>query len=125
MDTYPPNWVGGVVPIPNAMTYMESHDEQWMMYRNRAYGNQNGSYDIRQLHIGLDRQKLAGAFFFTVPGPRMVWQFGELGYGFNPGECLVNGDYPGECTAGVPDRVANKPIRWDYWEAGGAPTTGR
>ena len=124
VDTYPPNWVGGVVPTPNAMTYMESHDEQWMMYRNRAYGNQNGAYDIRQLHIGLDRQKLAGAFFFTVPGPRMVWQFGELGYGFNPGECLVNGDYPGECAAGVPDRVANKPIRWDYWEAGVSPVRG-
>ena len=24
--------------------------------------------------------KLAGAFFFTVPGPKMIWQFGELGY---------------------------------------------
>ena len=120
-ETYSPNWAGGI-PVPNAVTYMESHDEQWLMYRNRQdYANASGGYDISDLGTALDRQELVGAFFFTVPGPRMIWQFGELGYGGGPGECLVNGDYPGECSPGVPGRVAPKPIRWDYWTAAAPP----
>ena len=110
------------MPVPNAITYMESHDEQWLMYRNRQdYANASGDYDISDLGTALDRQALVGAFFFTVPGPRMMWQFGELGYGGGPGECLVNGDYPGECPQGVPGRVSPKPIRWDYWSAAAPP----
>ncbi|NNF59062.1 MAG: T9SS type A sorting domain-containing protein [Rhodothermaceae bacterium] len=123
-QTYAPNWAGGI-GIPNAATYMESHDEQWLMFRNFAFGNQNGSYSVRNLWTALDRQKLIGAFFFTVPGPRMLWQFGELGYGGGPGECLRPGDGSlGDCPAGTPDRVANKPIRWDYWVDGVAPVPG-
>ncbi|OZC01588.1 alpha-amylase family glycosyl hydrolase [Rubricoccus marinus] len=123
-ETYPPRWVGGQVPLANAVTYMESHDEQWTMWRNRNFGNASGAYNIRDLHTALDRQKLVGAFFLTVPGPRMIWQFGELGYGYGPGECLVNGTYPGECAPGTPDRVNDKPIRWDYWEEGVSPFGG-
>lgn len=119
-ETWSPDWAGGI-PVPNAVAYMESHDEQWMMWRNRAFGNSAGGYDVADLGTALDRQALAGAFFLTVPGPRMLWQFGELGYGGGPGECLVNGDYPGECASGVPGRVSPKPIRWDYWDAGAAP----
>lgn len=126
--SYPPNWVGQL-PVDAAVTYMESHDEQWMMYKNIAYGacanypsggngcnTDPGAYNIRDLHVALERQKLAGTFFFTIPGPRMLWQFGELGYGWGDAgeQCLVNGDYPGECPNGVPGRTAPKPIRWDY-----------
>ena len=119
--TYPPN---ANLPLAGALTYMESHDEQWMMYRNLRYGNINLPYSIRDLHIALDRQKLAGAFFYTVPGPRMMWQFGELGYGGGPGECLVEGNYPGECQSGVPGRTDSKPIRWDYWDEDARPVRG-
>ncbi len=83
----------------NLVTYMESHDEERLMYKNLQYGNHSGSYDIRDLNTALARQKLAGAFFFTLPGPKMIWQFGELGYDYTI-------DYNG--------RVGNKPIRWDY-----------
>ena len=116
--TYPPN-VG--LPTANAVTYMESHDEQWLMFRNLTYGNAADGYDVKDLGTALDRQALAGAFFFTVPGPRMLWQFGELGYGGGPGECLVDGEYPGECAQGVPGRVDPKPIRWDYWVGSASP----
>ncbi len=128
-ETWTPNWAGGI-PVPNAVTYMESHDEQWLMYRTTAYGNctdtgacdtDPGPYTTRDLFTALDRQRLAGVFFLTVPGPRMLWQFGELGYGAGPGECLVNGDYPGECPPGTPGRVDNKPIRWDYWSDAAPP----
>lgn len=114
-STYPPNWVSGM-PVGGAVTYMESHDEQWLMFRNLNYGNTGGTYNVRDLPVALDRQKLVGTFFFTVPGARMMWQFGELGYGGGPDECLVNGDYPGECANGVPGRTSPKPIRWNYYD---------
>lgn len=84
---------------PNLVTYMESHDEERLMYKNIQYGNSSGDYDITELATALDRQKLAAAFFFTLPGPKMIWQFGELGYDYSI-------DYNG--------RVGEKPIRWDY-----------
>ena len=118
-DTYPQNWTSGL-PVPNAVTYMESHDEQWMMYENLTFGVQNGDYDIRTLPTALERQKLAGTFFFTVPGPRMLWQFGELGYGGGPGECL----FGQSCPPGTPGRTDAKPIRWDYHVPGVAPVRG-
>ncbi len=98
--------------------YMESHDEQWLMFKNISFGNSSGDYDITELNTALGRQKLAGAFFFTLPGPKMMWQFGELGYGYgNNGEqCLKPGSgSDGDCPSFAPDRVDNKPIRWDYW----------
>lgn len=85
---------------PALVGYMESHDEERMMFRNLQYGNFSGSYDITNIFTALDRVKLAATFFFTVPGPKMIWQFGELGYDFSI-------DYNG--------RVGNKPIRWDYY----------
>ncbi|MEM1116358.1 MAG: alpha-amylase family glycosyl hydrolase [Bacteroidota bacterium] len=108
--SYPPN---NGFPLDGQITFMESHDEQWMMFKNRSFGNASGSYNVRNLHTALDRQKLLGTFFFLTPGPRMLWQFGEIGYGGGPGECLKNnGD--GDCAPSDPGRVGNKPIRWDY-----------
>ncbi len=111
--------------------YMESHDEQWLMFKTRSYGactnfpdggngctTNPGEYNTRDLDTALGRQKLAGAFFFTLPGPKMIWQFGELGYGYgdNGEQCLKPGsDSDGDCAPSVADRVGNKPIRWDYW----------
>jgi hypothetical protein len=103
--------------VPNLITYMESHDEQWLMHRNRNDGRAapDGSYDISTLETALNRQKLVGAFFFTVPGPRMMWQFGELGYGWKPDECLKpGGGNDGECASSAPGRTQSKPIRWEY-----------
>ncbi len=62
------------------ISYMESHDEQRQMFEAINFGNAAGSYDIKQTATALDRLKLAAAFFFTVPGPKMIWQFGEFGY---------------------------------------------
>jgi len=103
--------------VPNLIGYMESHDEQWLMFKNLNYGNGMNEYQIQELPTALDRQKLVGAFFFTIPGPKMVWQFGELGYGGGPGECLKPGDgTDGECLPTDPDRTGRKPIRWDYYQ---------
>jgi 1,4-alpha-glucan branching enzyme len=85
---------------PNLVTYMESHDEERMMFKNINYGNSSGSYNVKDLHTALNRVKLASAFFYTIPGPKMLWQFGELGY-----------DY----SINYNSRVGDKPIRWDYF----------
>jgi glycosidase len=85
---------------PNLVSYMESHDEERLMFKNIKYGNMtNTAYNLRDTIQALRRQELAALFFFTVPGPKMVWQFGELGYDYSI-------DYNG--------RVGEKPIRWDY-----------
>ncbi|MEM8560507.1 MAG: alpha-amylase family glycosyl hydrolase, partial [Bacteroidota bacterium] len=110
--TYPPN---NGYPLDGQITFMESHDEQWLMYRNRNFGNTAGDYDTRTVATALERMKLVGAFFYTVPGPRMLWQFGELGYGGGPGECLRDGGGGGDCAGNDPGRTGNKPIRWDYF----------
>lgn len=81
------------------VTYMESHDEERLMYKNLQYGNSAGSYNIKTLETALKRQALVAAFFFAVPGPKMIWQFGELGYDISIDQ---NG------------RTGEKPILWDY-----------
>ncbi len=98
--------------------YFESHDEQWLMFKNRSFGNSSGGYSTRTLSTALDRMELAGAFFFTLPGPKMIWQFVELGYGYGDAgeECLKPGDGGnGDCPSAAPGRTGNKPIRWDYY----------
>jgi 1,4-alpha-glucan branching enzyme len=84
---------------PHLVAYMESHDEERLMVKNLKYGRQEGDYNIRDLGTALDRIELAATFFFTIPGPKMIWQFGELGYDYSI-------DYNG--------RLGRKPIRWDY-----------
>ncbi|RLD60158.1 MAG: alpha-amylase [Bacteroidetes bacterium] len=84
---------------PNVVGYMESHDEERLVYKNLQYGNSSGDYNTKDINTALHRMELAAAFFFTIPGPKMIWQFGELGYDYSI-------DYNG--------RVGKKPIKWDY-----------
>lgn len=83
----------------NLITYMESHDEERMMFKNLNFGNSSGAYSAKDLATALRRQEMAVAFLFGIPGPKMIWQFGELGYD-------VSIDNNG--------RTGEKPIRWEY-----------
>jgi len=85
---------------PNLIGYMESHDEERLMYKNLQFGNSSGSYNVKTLATALKREELAANFFFTIPGPKMIWQFGELGYDISINQ---NG------------RTGRKPIHWDYF----------
>lgn len=83
------------------VSYMESHDEQRQIWEvqnssDRA-GLSNGPYNTRSTVVALDRLKQNAAFFFLLPGPKMLWQFGELGYDIDINE---NG------------RTGNKPLPW-------------
>lgn len=88
---------------PHLVTYMESHDEQRQMREILDWGNNaNPNYVVRNnLSLSLVRAELASAFFFTIPGPKMIWQFEELGY-----------DY----SINYGCRTCEKPIRWDYFD---------
>jgi len=87
---------------PHVVAYMESHDEERLMYKALEYGNQeNSDYDVQDKTIALERAGMTAAFHFGIPGPKMIWQFGELGYDFSI-------DY--DC------RVCPKPVKWDYYD---------
>ncbi len=94
--------------LPGLVGYMESHDEERLMAKNLEYGNSGTEYNIQSLSTALRRIELAGTFFFTIPGPKMIWQFEELGYDF-----YIN--YPGVIGEDT-HRTAKKPIRWDYFQ---------
>ncbi|HHB77842.1 MAG TPA: T9SS type A sorting domain-containing protein, partial [Saprospiraceae bacterium] len=92
---------------PHLVGYMESHDEERMAYKNHKYGNSSGSYSVKNQATSMKRIELASAFFYTIPGPKMLWEFGELGYDYSINYCQ-NGSVNPSC------RVDPKPIKWDY-----------
>ncbi|GAA4272620.1 alpha-amylase family glycosyl hydrolase [Aquimarina gracilis] len=94
---------------PSNVSFMESHDEERLMYKNLQFGNGNSEYSVKDLSTALDRIALAGVFYFTIPGPKMIWQFGELGYDFSINTC-EDGNVDEGC------RTNPKPIRWDYFD---------
>ena len=98
------NWTA-----PHLVAYMESHDEERMNYRNLNFGNGNGGYSTKNFDIAIERLKMCNVFYWLLPGPKMIWQFGELGYDFSINRC-PNGSISNDC------RLADKPIRWDYFQ---------
>jgi glycosidase len=83
----------------NLIAYWESHDEERSMYKNEAFGNSNGSYTTKDIPTGLKREEMAAAFLMGSPGPKMLWQFEELGY---------------DVTIDQNGRTGDKPIYWNY-----------
>ncbi|MBU2927773.1 alpha-amylase family glycosyl hydrolase [Winogradskyella psychrotolerans] len=65
---------------PRVVGYPESHDEERLMYKNVAYGNtSNAAHNVQDLNIALSRMSALAAVSTMVPGPKMIWHFGELG----------------------------------------------
>lgn len=62
------------------MGYAESHDEERLMYKNVQYGNSAGTYNVKTLNTALSRMSAIGAVSLLIPGPKMIWHFGELGW---------------------------------------------
>jgi 1,4-alpha-glucan branching enzyme len=88
---------------PNLVAYPESHDEERVMYTLRQSGYVNGGYDIKKVETALKRIALNTVFYIPLPGPKMIWQFGERGY-----DVSIN-DFGG--------RLGEKPPRWEYlWD---------
>lgn len=93
---------------PHAIVYACSHDEERLIYENVNYGNSVTGYNLKSLKTALQRQEIIAAFLMAIPGPKMIWQFDELGYPYSINYC-PDGTISNDC------RTANKPIRWDYF----------
>jgi hypothetical protein len=87
MNSLPRRWVG----------FAESHDEERNFFKAKTYGfgtvKTDSVYRISRVPLNI-------AFTTLVPGPKMVWQFGEMGY-----------DYSIDALGG---RTSEKPSAWSY-----------
>ena len=79
---------------------IEDHDEERVAYKAIAYGQTFVKSDWSRISKHL---QAAYALHFLSPYPKMMWQFGELGY---------------DVTIGSDDgqKVEPKPVRWEYLE---------
>jgi len=91
----------------NLINYMVSHDEERLMYECLNFGNNYNGYNITEEATALQRMELVHAFFLSIPGPKMMWMFDELGYDLSINDC-GNGTIDANC------RTANKPVLWEY-----------
>lgn len=91
---------GNPVAYGGWVGFMESHDEERVAYKAKMYGpsaiRDNLTNRMHQLAAN-------AAFCFTVPGPKMIWQFGELGY-----DETLGTDDTGKTDA--------KPLHWEYYD---------
>lgn len=89
---------------PGLITYAESHDEERIIYKTLTEGNTTNSltHNPKDTTTAIRRAEAVAAFLMAIPGPKMIWQFGELGY-----------DYSINSNGG---RVDPKPVRWDYFQ---------
>jgi len=98
---------------PHLVTYAESHDEERIMYKNLTFGNStNPAHDVKNLQVALARTEAMMPFLLLVPGPKMIWEFGELGYDKSIFMC-EDGTVPApygndQC------RLSPKPPLWNY-----------
>ncbi|MBL3655713.1 alpha-amylase family glycosyl hydrolase [Fulvivirga sediminis] len=102
----------------NLISYMESHDEERVMFKNKQYGNTTADYTTRELSEAIDRTVAAAAFYYLIPGPKMLWQFGELGYDISIDENGRTGEKPlpwSEAPNGLDYDV--DPMRIELYEA--------
>lgn len=83
---------------PHLVAYLESHDEERLMYEALTFGRSGGGINLRNISDAVDRMQMLTALFMSIPGPKMIWQFGEFGYDLE----LNN------------DRLGIKPTRWEY-----------
>ena len=87
MNSLPRRWVG----------FAESHDEERNFFKAKTHGfgtvKTDSVYRISRVPLNI-------AFTALVPGPKMVWQFGEMGY-----------DYSIDALGG---RTSEKPSAWSY-----------
>jgi Alpha amylase, catalytic domain len=80
----------------NWMSYGESHDEERLGYEVTQFFN--GTKTLENI---INRLKIATGFNLLLPGPRMLWQFQELGY---------------DVSINFNGRTGEKPVRWEYFD---------
>lgn len=91
-------WTGSSMPFGSLVGFMESHDEERNQFKAKTYSPASIK---NNLQARMDRAELNAAFFLTVPGPKMIWQFGEYGY---------------DVSIEEGGRTAKKPLHWEYMQ---------
>ena len=76
--------------------FMESHDEERIAFKALNYGNGDLKSNLKNRMKSMASD---AAFFLTIPGPKMIWQFGELGY---------------DISIEAGGRTSRKPLHWEY-----------
>ena len=110
---------------PRLLGYAESHDEERLMYKNIAFGNNSTtSHDVRDLNTALSRMSALGAVTLTIPGPKMIWHFGDLGMNTSLFTCPDGSVDYDSCKLDTKDQPqwqenwltnANRKIIYDDW----------
>ncbi|MDE6022196.1 MAG: hypothetical protein K2G13_01715, partial [Muribaculaceae bacterium] len=59
----------------STVSYLESHDEQRLAYKQKAYGVS----EVQQTKTAMQRLGSAAAQMLMMPGAHMIWQFSEMG----------------------------------------------
>lgn len=89
---------GGMISSPRQWVgYAESHDELRNFYKVKLYGASGLNTDNDSI-LRVNRVPLVVAFATLIPGPKMLWEFEEMGYDYAGG----NGD------------TTDKPSAWGW-----------
>jgi len=83
--------------ITSHVSYFDSHDERRLAEHVITEGLSKEGYNTRLDEVMYERVKMAAAFTFLFPGPKMIWEFDELGYDI---DINFNG------------RLGRKPLPW-------------
>ena len=87
---------------------IETHDEERVAYKAITWGD---TYVKNNWAVISKRLQAVYAFHFLTPYPKMMWQFGELGY-----DVSINANDNGVVGTGDEYRTHRKPVRWNYLE---------
>lgn len=101
-------WLDDTWGATGWVTFMESHDEERMAYKQEKYGASTikNSHEARMQNLANN-----AVCFLTIPGPKMIWQMGELGYNYNKW-CNSEGV---DGTADEKYETDRKPVKWEYY----------
>lgn len=97
----------GAGSIPGLVAYAESHDEERLAWKNVRDGNSDGgAHNTKLPSVYSKRMQTVAAFLLTAPGPKMIWQFGELAYDSSINMCE-------DRTTSDACRLSPKPPAWN------------
>ena len=102
-------WLDNTWSATGWVTFMESHDEERMAYKQEKYGHSSIKGNLKN---SMENLALNAVCFLTIPGPKMIWQMGELGYNYNKW-CNEQGE---DGTADEKYETDRKPVKWEYYD---------
>ncbi len=86
------------MPFGVYVGFMESHDEERTAYKAKTYGNGDLKTNLKNR---MSSMAANAVFMIATPGPKMMWQFGEMGY---------------DVSIEEGGRTGRKPLHWEYMD---------